>query len=186
MLLPLPIPCSTSLTACGKCTGFREATSEPEANSGRQPRKLPLVPSTTEAGRCRLKVTQAPARCLDWAALPGTNEPERGSQFEPISSVAYRSCKSGRSRVINVTFQWTSPEKAADIVNRSIGRALRVQSNTEAAAGPTSPNEMARSTNEFRLSRARSERTSAALHEGNPTRVRVQAGASAARNKRPS
>jgi capsular polysaccharide biosynthesis protein len=72
-----------------------------------------------------------------------------------------------RSRVINVTFQWTSPEKAADIVNRIV--ELYVQSNTEQQRA-YSASEMARLEERIATVKGEIERTSAAVHKANQRR----------------
>ncbi|WP_051383167.1 Wzz/FepE/Etk N-terminal domain-containing protein [Bradyrhizobium sp. WSM3983] len=78
-----------------------------------------------------------------------------------------------RSRIINVTFQWTTPERAADIVNRIV--ELYVQSNAEQQRAYTA-NELARLEERMATVKADIERTSAALHNA------IQRRADAVRN----
>jgi uncharacterized protein involved in exopolysaccharide biosynthesis len=78
-----------------------------------------------------------------------------------------------RSRIINVTFQWTSPQKAAEIVNRIV--ELYVQSNTEQQRAYTR-GELARLEERMATVKGDIERTSAALHKA------VQQRADMARN----
>lgn len=77
-----------------------------------------------------------------------------------------------RSRIINVTFQWTSPQRAADIVNRIV--ELYVQSNAEQQRAYTA-GELARLERRIATVRGDIERSSAALHNA------VQRGSNAGR-----
>ena len=67
-----------------------------------------------------------------------------------------------RSRVINVSFQWTSPEKAAAIVNRIV--ELYVESNTEQQRAYIA-SETARLEERIAAVKGEIERASAALHK---------------------
>jgi polysaccharide biosynthesis transport protein len=67
-----------------------------------------------------------------------------------------------RSRIINVAFQWGTPERAADIVNRIV--ELYVQSNAEQQRAYTA-NELARLDQRIATVNGDIERTSAALHK---------------------
>jgi succinoglycan biosynthesis transport protein ExoP len=158
-MLTSPYHLQHVLDSLRKVPGFREATSEPEANSA-VTAQAPAVPSTTEAGPLSLK--ELKRRLNVWiGALTGHKRAGTGLTFDDLQR-RLQVLQERRSRVINVTFQWTSPEKAADIVNRIV--ELYVQSNTEQQRAYIT-NEMARLEERISAVKGEIERTSAALHE---------------------
>ncbi|MCP3443204.1 Wzz/FepE/Etk N-terminal domain-containing protein [Bradyrhizobium sp. CCGUVB14] len=86
---------------------------------------------------------------------------DAGLQFDDLQR-RLQVLQERRSRIINVTFQWTTPERAADIVNRIV--ELYVQSNAEQQRAYTR-GELARLDERMATVKADIERTSAALHQ---------------------
>ncbi|MDX8457089.1 Wzz/FepE/Etk N-terminal domain-containing protein [Mesorhizobium sp. VK9D] len=163
-MLTSPFHLQHVLDSLRKDTGFRGATSEPEANSGATA-QAPAAPSTTEAGPLSLKELK---RRLDvWiGALTGHKRDGTGLTFDDLQR-RLQVLQERRSRVIDVTFQWTTPQKAADIVNRTV--QLYVQNSAEQQRA-YSTNEMARLEERISAVKADIERANAALREASQPR----------------
>ncbi|WP_217578649.1 polysaccharide biosynthesis tyrosine autokinase [Mesorhizobium sp. GbtcB19] len=156
-MLTSPAHLQRVLDSLRKETGFRGATSEPEVDS------VAAVPSTTEAGPLSLKELK---RRLDvWiGALTGHKRAGTGLTLDDLQR-RLQVLQDRRSRVIDVSFEWTSPEKAAEIVNRTI--ELYVQNSIEQQRA-YSTNEIARLEERISAVKDEIERDNAALQAGQP------------------
>jgi succinoglycan biosynthesis transport protein ExoP len=121
--------------------------------------QTPAKPIATEAGPLSLK--ELNRRLNVWIqALIGKRGDGTELTFDEIDR-RLKVMQERRSRVITISFQWTSPEKAAAIANRIVG--LYVQSHTEQQRA-YGVREMARLEERIGAVRSDVERTSAALH----------------------
>ncbi|MBZ9800091.1 polysaccharide biosynthesis tyrosine autokinase [Mesorhizobium sp. ES1-4] len=156
-MLTSPVHLHRVLDSLRKETGFRGATSEPEANSAANT-QAPAVPSTGEAGPLSLKELK---RRLDvWiGALTGHKRDGTGLTFDDLQR-RLQVLQDRRSRVIDVSFEWTSPEKAAEIVNRTV--ELYVQNSIEQQRA-YSTNEIARIEERISAVKGEIEQADAAL-----------------------
>ncbi|MET4066682.1 succinoglycan biosynthesis transport protein ExoP [Bradyrhizobium sp. S3.2.6] len=128
----------------------------------------PAQAETSEAGP--LGLNELKRRLGVWIGpLFHHRRTDAGLQFDDLQR-RLQVLQERRSRIINVTFQWTSPEKAADIVNRIV--ALYVQSNAEQQRAYTA-GELARLDERMATVKADIERTSAALHQAIQRRADV-------------
>jgi uncharacterized protein involved in exopolysaccharide biosynthesis len=161
-MLTSPVHLQRVLDSLRKQTGFPGAASEPEANSAATV-QAPAVPSTTEAGPLSLKELK---RRLDvWiGALTGHKRDGTGLTLDDLQR-RLQVLQERRSRVIDVSFEWTSPEKAAEIVNRTV--ELYVQNSIEQQRA-YSTNEIARLEERISAVRGEIERDNAALQAGQP------------------
>jgi uncharacterized protein involved in exopolysaccharide biosynthesis/Mrp family chromosome partitioning ATPase len=122
--------------------------------------QAPAKPITTEAGPLSLKELQR--RVNVWIQLLTR---KRGDGKELTFDEIDRNLKvvqERRSRVITISFQWTSPEKAAAIANRIVH--LYVQNHTEQQR-VYSTRELARLEERIGVIKSDLERNSAALHK---------------------
>lgn len=139
--------------------GFRVATPQPEAVSSATTPD-PVEPGTHEAGPLGLKELR---RRLDIWIGPLLRHKQDGAdlKFDDLQR-RLQVLQERRSRVINVTFQWTSPQRAAEIVNRIV--ELYVQSSTEQQRA-YSTGELARLEERIATVRGDIEQNSAALQK---------------------
>lgn len=161
-MLTSPAHLKRVLDSLRKETGFGETTSEPEANSA-STAQAPAVPNTTEAGPLSLKELK---RRLDvWiGALTGHKRDGTGLTFDDLQR-RLQVLQDRRSRVIDVSFEWTSPERAAEIVNRTI--ELYVQNSIEQQRA-YSTNEIARLEERISALKGEIDGDNAALQAGRP------------------
>jgi polysaccharide biosynthesis transport protein len=162
------------LDSLGNGPGFQGATSETRTNIGASANapdgdpgspsaataQPPAMPIATEAEPLSLKELK---RRLDvW--LGALTRHKRGGTELTFDDLQRRLqvLQERRSRVINVSFQWTSPEKAAAIANRIV--ELYVESNTEQQRAYIA-SEMARLEERIAAVKGEIERASAALHK---------------------
>lgn len=136
---------------------FRGLTSDVEADPAITPK--PAQAETSEAGP--LGLTELKRRLGVWIGpLFRHKRNDAGLKFDDLER-RLQVLQERRSRIINVAFQWTSPARAADIVNRIV--ELYVQSNAEQQRAYTA-GELARLEQRMATVKADIERTSAALH----------------------
>ncbi|MBR0722543.1 GumC family protein [Bradyrhizobium manausense] len=137
---------------------FRGLTPDPEADPAVTP--APAEPQTNEPGSLGLKELER--RLGVWIGpLLHHKRAGAGLKFDDLQR-RLQVLQERRSRIINVTFQWTTPERAADIVNRIV--ELYVQSNAEQQRAYTT-GELARLEQRIATVKGDIERTSAALHK---------------------
>jgi uncharacterized protein involved in exopolysaccharide biosynthesis len=153
-MLTSPAHLHRVLDSLRKEAGFRGET---EANSVATA-PPPTVPSTPEAGPLSLKELK---RRLDvWiGALTRHKRDGTGLTLDDLQR-RLQVLQDRRSRVIDVSFEWTSPEKAAEIVNRTI--ELYVQDSIEQQRA-YSINEIARLEERISAVKGEIERDNAAL-----------------------
>lgn len=161
-MLTSPVHLHRVLDSLRKETGFRGATSKPEANSAATA-QAPAVPSTAEAGP--LSLTELKRRLDVWiGALAGHKRDGTELTFDDLQR-RLQVLQDRRSRVLDVSFEWTSPEKAAEIVNRTV--ELYVQNSIEQQRA-YSTNEIARLEERISAVKGEIEQANAALQASQP------------------
>ncbi|WP_426614393.1 Wzz/FepE/Etk N-terminal domain-containing protein [Bradyrhizobium sp. McL0616] len=137
---------------------FRGLAPDVEADPATPPK--PAQAETSEAGPLGLK--ELKRRLGVWIGpLFRHKRTDAGLQFDDLQR-RLQALQERRSRIINVTFQWTTPQRAADIVNRIV--ELYVQSNAEQQRAYTA-SELARIDQRIATVKGDIERTSAALQK---------------------
>lgn len=156
-MLLSPVHLHRVLDSLRKETGFQGATSGPEANSAATAQAA-AVPGTAEAGP--LSLNELKRRLDVWiGALTGHKRDGTGLTFDDLER-RLQVLQDRRSRVIDVSFEWTSPEKAAEIVNRTV--ELYVQNSIEQQRA-YSTNEIARLEERISAVKGEIEQANAAL-----------------------
>lgn len=136
---------------------FRELKLDHEADSTAKPNSV--QPDITDAGP--LGLTELKRRVGVWLGSPTWHRHAgAGLKFDDFQR-RLQVLQERRSRVINVTFQWTNPKTAAAIVNRIV--ELYVRSNAEQQRAYTT-GELARLDQRIGAVKDDIDRTSTALH----------------------
>lgn len=149
---------------------FRELRLDQEADWAAKPH--PIQPDATDAGP--LGLNELKRRVGIWlGSLAWHRKAGASLKFDDFQR-RLQVLQERRSRVINVTFQWTSPNTAAAIVNRIV--ELYVRSNAEQQRAYTS-GELARLDQRMAAVKDDIDRTSAALHNAVERRSNAFRGA---------